>query len=155
MTFVCLIYSRGYDPFTIVSEISSAYAEEHFQELWSADNKTSALFTEFGTGLLVEVLHYDGRFFVIQTQTLTYLGQGLHQDGVKYEICDDQFEARVRSAMAGHWHQPCPAFERSYEHLFVDNEGNIFAFVKLKRFFNERQRFRFRIIHGGLLEYYR
>ena len=161
MNFICFIYSRGYDPFTVVSEISSETAKERFYEVWASDNKHSALYTEFGTGLLIEVLHYDCKFFVIQTQTLTYIGAGLHQDKVSYEVCEKHLEARVRSAIAGHWHQPCPAFERGYEHLFADNEGNILAFVKGSAVFEpsfipgQDPSFGWREIKEDLLEYFK
>ena len=149
MDFICFIYSRGYDPFTVVSEISSETAKDRFYEVWASDNKHSGLYTEFGTGLLVEVLSYDDKFFIIQTQTLAYIGSGIHQKNVSYEVCDESFEARIRNATAAHWHQPCPAFERGYEHLFADNEGNIFAIVKDSFRFNVRE------VRESLLDYFK
>jgi len=160
-TFICHIFNRGYDPFTVISEVPEKYARRNFSEVVSCDNKHSALFTQFGTGLLVEVLSYDGKFFIIQTETLTYIGAGLHQDKVSYKVCERHLEARVRSAIAGHWHQPCPAFERRYEHLFADNEGNIFAFVKGSDVFapsfipKQDPSFGYRVITEGLLEYFK
>tara|TARA_B100001287_G_scaffold273999_1_gene278482 strand:- start:1738 stop:2238 length:501 start_codon:yes stop_codon:yes gene_type:complete len=146
MRYKFTIYNRGYNPFRIIGKIDKEDAHMRYPELEQAVNKDALVYQSPETGALCCVLVFDDWYKIIEISPYTYLGSGRHHlVEADYEKADLTTQGLLECAADAHHSKPSACWERSYEHLFLDAQGNILAARLGKSFKSEKRSNPFRV----------